>query len=289
MRRFVVQLLLFGAMLVVSAELFLQVSGLASDVMDRELSTDQILVFQPGASGYRTRGMRAEVHAPYQINAQGWNSRIDYDQVDSTTVAVVGDSYIAGFWNTVDSTVAACLQYQINELAPNVEVHSYGHPGANFHDYENLTTYLRNRGYQYIYIYLGPKDFNAKKPAFTNRKKADKRTGIRYWYRKSALLKYINVNLGLQELLVAKTNRRAAGKKAIASGRAKALERLEAFPDQEVVFFYQDEFFDTLAAPNQLLKVVHTLQPIDHGFNRHWNTNGNKNAALTILDRKSVV
>lgn len=283
MRKFILHLLLFGVLMICAAEIFLQLSGLASDVMDRELTEDQILVFQPDKSGYRTRGMRAEINAHYHINAQGWNSTLDYDQVDSTSIAIVGDSYIAGFWNDVDSTVAACLQQLISEVNTGVEVHSYGHPGANFYDYENLTPILRDKGYRYIYIYMGAKDFNGKKPSFTGQTKPDVRTGIRYWYRKSALLRYLNVNFGIKEILASKKSKRKQHHQAVEEGKTRALARLNAFSDKTVVFFYEDDFFDEVNIFQPLLKISHVLQPIDHGFNKHWNVNGNKNAATTIF------
>lgn len=284
MRKFIVSILLFSLLLTAAAEVFLSVSGLASDVIDRKLNEAGILVYQPGAAGNRTRGMRAEVNAAYHINRQGWNSSIDYDQVDENTIAIVGDSYIAGFWNDVDSTVGACLQRMVANVQPGIEVHSYGHPGSNFYDYENLTVYLRTLGYQNIYLYVGAKDFSDKKPSFTNQTQPDKRTGIRYWYRKSALLRYLNVNLGIKESLTSRKNQRKDNNAALALGREKTLARLHAFPGEDVVIVYQENFFTGLKTRQQLLKVVHHLQPIDHGFNRHWNVNGNKNAARTIFE-----
>ena len=283
MRRFLVTLGIFGLLFIVFAELFLQFSGLASDVMDRVLTEDQILVFQPGSEGYRTRGMRAEVNAHYHINQQGWNSSFDYEQIDSQTIAIVGDSYIAGFWNDVDSTVASLLQRKISGAYPEVQVHSYGHPGANFLDYQNLSLILSDKGYRHIYVFINPKDFSAKKPSFTAVKKHKGRTGIRYWYRKSALLKYLNVNFGLQERLVTRRNSgKKKNKSAQQKGYQKAIAALEAFTFENVVFFYEDPFFDTLDLPNDLVKIEHTRQPMDHGFNGHWNVNGNKNAAESI-------
>ena len=282
MRRFIVTLGTFGLIFIVFAEIFLRISGLASDVMDRVINKDQVLVFQPGADGYRTRGMRAEVNAHYHINEQGWNSTLDYKKIDSLTIAIVGDSYIAGFWNDVDSSAAAILQHIINKDYPKVEVHSYGHPGANFIDYKNLVAILKQKGYQYIYIYINAKDFSAKIPSFTRKMKYEGRTGIRYWYRKSALLKYLNVNLGIKQMLKLKGNNKEKNQKAQKKGYEKASEPLKSFSQPRVTFFYEDLFFDTLKTNNDLIKIQHTQKPKDHGFNGHWNVNGNRNAAKSI-------
>jgi hypothetical protein len=282
MTRFLINLSVFGLLFIGFAELFLRVTGLASDVMDRVLSEDKILIFQPGANGYRTGGMRAEINAYYHINKQGWNSSYDYDQVDSQTVAIIGDSYIASFSNDVDSNVAAILQSFIRQDYPSIEVHSYGHPGANFSDYENLVPILAQKGYQHFYVYINPKDFSAKKPSFTGKNKHRGRTGIRYWYRKSALLRYLNVNLGIQNMIGPKNGNKEQNQEKLNKGYQKAIDRLKAFDMPAINFFYEDSFFDTLQIANDLIKIEHTRQPVDHGFNGHWNVNGNKNAAESI-------
>lgn len=286
MQKFLLQLFVFGVVLLVVGEVFLRWSGLASDVVMRQLTVDKMLVFTPNASGFCTRGMRAEVKPLYHINAQGWNSRIDYDQIDSTTIAVVGDSFVAGFWNDVDSTVAACLQGLLREGRPHVEVHSYGHPGANLRDYENLMPFLKKKGYRHFYIYIDAKDFSDEPPYFTNKTKGDDNGGVNGWLRQSALYRYVNVNLDVNALLTARSTKRARHNLAVREGKDMAIRRLDAFPDEgvDVVFFYQDDFFDDVQTSKALLRVTHTLQPINHGFNRHWNTNGNRNAAMSLFE-----
>ncbi len=285
MQKFLLQLLVFGIVLLVVGEVFLRWSGLASDVVLRQLTADKVLVFTPNASGFCTRGMRAEVKPPYHINAQGWNSRTDYNRIDSNTIAVVGDSFVAGFWNDVDSTVAACLQGLMREAIPNIQVHSYGHPGANFRDYENLIPILKKKGYRHIYIYIDAKDFSEAPPYFTNKTTGDNNGGTNGWLRESALYRYVNVNLDVNALLTARSTKRARHNLAVKEGKEVAIRRLDAFPDEgaDVVFFYQDAFFEDIQTSKALLRVTHTLQPIDHGFNRHWNTNGNRNAATTLF------
>lgn len=286
MQKFILQLLIFGVVLLVVGEVFLRWSGLASDVVARQLNADKMLVFTPNASGYCTRGMRAEVQPPYHINAQGWNSRTDYNRIDSNTIAVVGDSFVAGFWNDVDSTVAACLQGLLRDVSPSIEVHSYGHPGANLRDYENLVPYLKNKGYRHLYVYIDAKDFSDEPPYFTHKTTGDDRGSIHSWLIRSALYRYVNVNLDVSALLTARSTKRARHNLAVKEGKEVAIRRLNAFPDEglDVVFFYQDAFFEDIKTPSTLLRVTHTLQPIDHGFNRHWNTNGNRNAAMTLFE-----
>lgn len=286
MRKLLVNGFLFSVILVVSFEVFLRMTGLASDVMDRTLTAEKILVFEPGSEGYRTRGMRAEVNARYHINAQGWNSTKDYDEVREGAIAIVGDSYIAGFWNDVDSTVASLLELKIKasqEFFPPSQVHSYGHPGANMHDYRNLIPYLQAKGYSKIYIYVNAKDFLAKKPSFTNISDFKGRQGVQYWYRKSALLKYLNVNLGIQNLVSdSKPGNNSDNLDNKVQEKADIIRNaVRSISSKEIHFFYDDPFFDTLDL--SMIKVLHKHQPHDHGFNGHWNVNGNRNAAQALF------
>lgn len=289
MKQFLFHITIFGIFLILTAEVFLHITGLASDVMDRELNGEGVVVFKPNAEGYRTRGLRAEVNAHYHINAQGWNSLTNYDSIgDGLSIAIVGDSYIAGFWNDVNKTVAAQLQDTLQSIwGKDIKVHSYGHPGANFLDYKNLIPLLRKKGYKYIYVYLSSlKDLKAKEPSFTGKTKFSERSGVRYWYRKSALLRYLNVNADIKSLLTVKSifgnskSTNANEQSAISEGYIKLIK---SFIDTNVVIFFDDEGLDQLHNYNNVLKIKHTLSPIDHGFNGHWNVNGNKNAANTIL------
>jgi hypothetical protein len=276
--------ILFTAVLVAFFEVFLRITGLASDVMDRQLTNDKILVFKPGSEGFRTRGMRAEVNARYHINKQGWNSTKNYDTILEKSIAVVGDSYIAGLWNNVDSTVASLLELKLKaDSRSYTQVHSYGHPGANYRDYLNLIPYLENKGYSKIYIYVNVKDFFAKKPSLTNVSSYSGRQGIQFWYRKSALLKYLNVNLSVQNLL---SNNKEKNDKDKTAKKAQENEMMiyngvKSQSSTVVRFFYDDPFFDTLNLP--MVKVIHKRLPYDHGFNGHWNVNGNRNAAEAIF------
>lgn len=283
MAKLIKHLLLFGILLLLVFEVFLRLTGLASEVMDLKLNEAGMVVYQPYSEGYRTRGMRAEVNAHFHINGQGWNSSFDFDQIDSSTIAIIGDSFIAGFWNDVDSTVAACLQHMIRTSGEEVQVHNYGHAGSNFIDFENLANHLLTQGYQHIYIYLGKKDFQPKKPSYTNQKRLVKRTGIRYWYPKFAVTRYLNVNAGIGEYF--RPQKQKVNEKKEKALQQSAVQRIDALAkDPAIVFFFDDVFFDEIQPKKMLLKIAHKRKPIDHGFNRHWNVNGNKNAAETIYD-----
>lgn len=283
MRRFLVTLGIFGFLFIVFAELFLQFSGLASDVLIREPNYEEsLIVHKPGREGFFTRGARREVYAKYSINKQGFNSIIEYDSIDSSTIALIGDSYIDGVWNDVDSTVAACLSRLIQINFPNIQVHSYGYSGANYLDYQNLIGRLREKGYNYIYVFVNVKDFSANRPSFTDGAEYQKVTGVRHWYRKSALLRYLNINLNIKKYFGKPNAAKRRNELARKKGYEKAASQIMTFPDKNAVFFYEDPFFDTLDLPNDLVKIEHTRQPMDHGFNGHWNVNGNKNAAESI-------
>lgn len=269
-------LILFSIFSVLILEVLLRISGYASDRLTLELDSNGFVIFTPGQEGYRSRGMRGEVRALYNINKSGWNSIIDYVEVDTNTVAIIGDSYIASFWNGVDKSIGRQLENYLLDRGRYVTVHEYGRPGANFYDYLNLINYLKKTGYRNIFVFFGKKDFKAKKASFTNKVKFQDLQGLKSLYIQSALLRYININFDIKNIF--KRNSKIVNKKE----ELNILDDFNKRAKDGVVYFYEDGFFDSLNSIHSVIKINHIVQPIDHGFNGHWNVNGNYNVAVTL-------
>ena len=260
---------------IVSVEIILRVFGLASDVPKRELNDAQMILFKPHTEGYFVRGMRKEVSAHFSFNEQGWNSLRDYSKRDSNTIAIIGDSYVTGLWNDVDSSISYQLEYIMKDkYNEDVIAHNYGHPGASFVDYETLIPYLKEKGYKNIVVHIGYKDFLAKKPSYVNKKSFSESEGGISVYRKSALLRYLNINLNAKRFINGK-NKKGKKKEDRDKHIKKIEDRLMKYENSDIAFLYDDDFFDKLSVNVPLLKVKHKRWPYNHGFNRHWNVNGN--------------
>lgn len=82
------------------------------------------------AQGTRTIGRLCHRQGKWRINEAGWNSVFDYREKDRDSkprIAIIGDSYIAGFAVDVDQHVDVRLQ---EILKGQAEVYSFGVPGA---------------------------------------------------------------------------------------------------------------------------------------------------------------
>lgn len=111
-----------------------------SDV-PRNAFVDEVVRYAPNQSGiWRVRN---DVHAPYAINGQGWNSgRGDY-KVDRKPgvlrVAVVGDSYIEALQVPHDRSVGEHIGRHLGErLNQPVEVDRFGIGGAPLSQYLHM-------------------------------------------------------------------------------------------------------------------------------------------------------
>jgi hypothetical protein len=84
----------------------------------------------PARAGLFTVGRLARDRARWRLNAEGWNSAIEYRPAAERArpcLAVVGNSYVEGFYADVDSGLTATLQ---RELSPQVDVYNFGRSGV---------------------------------------------------------------------------------------------------------------------------------------------------------------
>jgi len=113
--------------------LLLLPSGFPANVMD-----DGVVRLRPGDRGIYRIG--DEIAAPYQINAQGWNSaHAEYLELRSPgveqRVAVIGDSYVEALQVPYDRSLAEQLE---SMLGAHAEVYRFGLSGAPLSQYLHM-------------------------------------------------------------------------------------------------------------------------------------------------------
>ena len=133
MRTFLTRLILFTVVLVVVLETFFRLVLPACE-HPRSWQDDvfKITRFDPTwqSHGTRTSGRFAHEQGDWRINAAGWNSLFEYTErtdPDRPRIAVIGDSYVAGFAVDVDLHLAEQL-YDL--LDGRADVYAFGVPGA---------------------------------------------------------------------------------------------------------------------------------------------------------------
>jgi len=280
MQRFLLHTALFLVVFTLVFELTLHTFGLATDVLMFR-SIDRKLLFQPGQRGCFLRGMRGEVRARYHINRQGWNSTIDYDLSAPYKLAILGDSFIEGFYTDVDSAIGRQVEALLED---GIVVHQYGRRGANIHDYNNLLDELAPAGYAHTFVYLNVEDLFYPAPEFTDTDRTRRYGSPRHWYNRLAIPRYLNVQLKLQlrdRLPVLWQPQPAAPPQP---SPQEIEERFNALARPGIVYLYDDPRLASVRTHFLLLPIEHRRRPIDYGFDRHWNGNGVRNVAETVAD-----
>lgn len=280
-------------------EITLRVFGFAARTMPTK-NVDGNYLFAPGDSGYWVRGGLGEIRNYYEINNQGFNSIVDYEGLDSATIniALIGDSYIQGFQTDVRKSIGRQLE---NLLGPKYIVHEFGRAGANIVDYGLVyNEYIKSKSYDYIFVLVTDKDLMGSKASFMDRGNSlPKQTLIRKIYDKIHILRYLNINHGLgahfNQLIsngpgsIDRIHRRNDTKKAISEQSYLNdinQNAIRTFP-KSTIFLYEEEKLSTYFIENfkfEFNRIIHKRQPIDHGFDGHWNTNGRYNCARSMAD-----
>lgn len=274
MKTLIVQLVYFGLFFVVAAELFLRIANIATDIPTPQRYDNGYWLYEAHQTGTFTRGYRGEVRTAFHINSSGWNSIRDYEAVDSNTIALIGDSFIEGFYVDVNQSIGR----KIEQLTDSkYTVHEFAKAGANMHDYRTLYSAIQNKGYKAIFIHIGVKDLMAAAPTLTNKKSMAPDDLMGKIYKHLALMRYVNVNMHFGERF------NTDPQKSLRVSDAEVERKLQALAPQRAIYLYEDKRFDAIHTDLELVPITHRHRPYHYGFNKHWNENGALNVAETIV------
>lgn len=292
MRKFVLRLVGTGFVALILLETILRIFSMAGHPRPTA-NIDGDYLLRPGETGYWIRGSAREIVSHYTINPQGWNSTRDYaeDLADPQLIknALIGDSYIEGFHVNTAESIAVQIEQRIGN---NYIFHEFGRAEANLVDYAEVYNKFGLADYCYVFVLVNPYDLVGQKAAFMGR--GDRRRNdslIRTFYRNCATMRYLNINLGLNEVLrklFRTTSERGSKTSDPQQINTKALEKFGS----NTIFLYEkekmpDAFLRYL--PDRKLQIEHELKPIDFGFDVHWNLAGRINCAKTIANYISTM
>lgn len=289
MKKFLFTILLGLLVVGLTTEILLRFTGKVTDVVVEE-NIDGDYLYKPHQQGKWIRGANAEIVSSFNINSSGWNSAIDYHfEHQKKHIALVGDSYIESFHVPTDSSIGRKLE----RLLPGYIVHEYGKSGANAKDYAAFfNKYCRQR-YEIIFIFIRNGDFRDSIPNVAGRGTlAPVNTKIRKLYSNIALLRYLNIQLGLLKNLSAislnKIKRQNEHNK-ILPVKSRIDDHFQAFLSsfpQNVFFVYEEGSLNENMVnllDRRGIKIIHSRTPINFGFDYHWNNNGRQNVAETLV------
>ena len=271
-------------------ETVLRVFQLAGSTLP-EVNHDGNRMLKPGIEGTWIKGGLGEVKSHYSINSQGWNSIIDFDEIDplKTSIALIGDSYIQGLHVDVENSIGRLLESDSSDYF----VHEYGRDGANIADFLMVYEAWVKGNYEYTFILVSNRNLNEFQPSFMNQGLSIPSESIlRRVYNASYLIRYLNINHGLLlkinslfrdgPVFLQNSDSDSCIDLELVAGQVTIEEIFMGF-DSTVVFVYQLGTVDTSLIENHRhLKVNHQVFPISYGFDGHWNLNGRINCANSI-------
>jgi hypothetical protein len=244
------------------------------------------------------RGGLGEVTNYYEINDQGYNSIIDYRELnpEDINIALIGDSYIEGFQTDVRNSIGRKLE---KILGPGVRVHEYGRAGSNIVDFSIVYhKYIQPKVYDFTFILATDGDLKPKKPSNMGKgNNIHKKTINRQIYDKIHILRYLNINHGLGVSFKKLINQgpesidRIHKEKVVEVTKEVFLneinvEAIKALP-KSIVFLHEGDKLSHFFMENfdfEFKKIIHHKLPKDHGFDGHWNKNGRYNCAKAMAE-----
>ena len=297
MKKFLIYTFGWLLLVVVISEITLRLFDLAAKTMPTKNINGDYL-FEPGKSGNWIRGGLAEIRNYYEINEQGYNSILNYGELNdkNLNIALIGDSYIQGFQTDVRYSIGRQLE---KILGDSVVVHEFGKAGSTIVDYAlTYQQYIENKAYDYVFILATDKDLLASKASNIGRgNRVPKKTISRTIYDDFYLLRYLNINHGLgvsfNDLIkngpesIERIHPKSGSDSNI--NEEKFLSRLnqdaiDLLPES-AIFLYEYDKLNQFFIKNysfQFVKIKHKKLPKDHGFDGHWNKNGRYNCAWVM-------
>ena len=163
LRTFLLRVCLFLVTMIAVSELFfrfvLPAREYPMSVMDPDTG---IRHYQPSTEGTFTYGALCLGGYSWRINPQGWNSSYDYlsdSSRDNPMVALIGDSYLEGFWSDLDDHLDVMLHAR---SLGEVDFYTFGTWGAMLSQYLVISRYVVSEyGADVIVIFLNERDARA--------------------------------------------------------------------------------------------------------------------------------
>jgi hypothetical protein len=268
-----------------------------TEKLTADVNGDKLM--NPGTKGIAVHGGLGEVKGRFSINAQGWNSIKDYGELpeNKIKIAIIGDSYVQGFHANVEESIGRILEKQMND---SVCVHEFGIVGGNIIDYGVLFEKFIKGKYDYTFIRLAKDDLIGNDTRFMGKGNTiPKETTSDKFLSNFLSIQYLKatykVDIVFTQMLV-KIYNGTLGMFGTKKGGQKIIRTNPITPasdsallkfDSSAIFFYEKKSLDSniiKRLPIPCMEIIHRLQPIDHGFDRHWNMNGRVNCATNFRD-----
>ncbi|WP_431124051.1 hypothetical protein [Flagellimonas flava] len=126
MKKLVLKLLLYIFLILLLLEIMVRAFHLYAEDPPRFIDDLGVEKRVPGYRGYSVTGNRNQNFSEFNINKAGFNSHREFTpSKDKYEIALIGDSFIEGFHQDFDNSIAVKIEAQLDDT----EVYQYGYAG----------------------------------------------------------------------------------------------------------------------------------------------------------------
>lgn len=157
MKKVIFKSILYLIFIIISLEIIVRIFHLHTEDPPRFIDKFQVEKRVSGHQGHTVTGNRKQNSTAYRINKSGYNSFREFTpSEDKYEIAIVGDSFIEGFHQDYNNSIAKKIETQIE----NVEVYQYGYAGYDLANQMHLINAYKDKFelIDIIVIYLNYKN-----------------------------------------------------------------------------------------------------------------------------------
>ena len=288
MRFFYREIIITLLMTLVIGEILCRLLPIVPDIPER-INKKGYYMLKENQKGKYIRGKFPKwLEASYSINNLGFVSAVDYylDEENENKIAIVGDSFVESFQVNESQSIGRLIE----KANPALKVYEFGFSGYNFYDFINIYKEYNLDTFGYVFIILDKTDVLANESSkiiFTETLKL-KEKFFRGIYDNFYFFKYLNWNHAfIRELikLPSKINPRNFQSNKFTKNLKPA--PISPFVEGKNIFLVLKSDKDTILRsyyPDlDFISINQKLKPFNFGFDKHWNLNGRKNVAETLI------
>ncbi len=229
------------------------------------------------------------LEATYSVNNLGFVSSRDYffNEKNENKIAIIGDSFVESFQVNENKSIGRLIE----GLIPGVTVYEFGFSGYNFFDYKDFYSFYNLKTFNQVFIIVDKNDVFDKglsKVTFTDAINLKEKI-FRGIYNNLYFFKYLNWNHGfVREVMkipykLCSLNFKL--KKNLSDPEPQPITPF-VLKNQNIKLVLKSKKDSVLKNyyPNlEFISIDQKFKPYDFGFDKHWNENGRKNVANTLI------
>lgn len=280
MKLFLKEILIILFFTFIIGEFIVRMIDVVPDIPER-VNYNGYYMLKKNQSGKYIKGKFPKwLKANYHINNLGFVSSKDYFFDDSNNkIAIIGDSFVEGFQVDSDKSIGRLIENELN----NTDVYEFGFSGYNYHNYKEIFHDYNLKCFKYVFIILDYEDLSAANSDKIIYSKSIqlKEMFFRKLYDYLFFFKYLNWNHAIIGKLLNIFS-------FSPEDQNKLNTNIEVFSEnydnlEFVLKSNNDKVLIDIFPKINFIQINHELKPYDFGFDKHWNLNGRKNVAETLI------